>query len=401
MISPEVPQKTGSTDTSTAPRRFKRLKLILLLGAIGFISIAILGLASRSATTKRFHKVAVAAAQFNVQVVSPEKSPASVELQLPGQTHAYYEAAIYAQTNGYLKKWYYDIGAKVKAGDILGEIDTPEVDQELSQAQATLARAKARLALAASNFHEAQYIFKRKVTTVRDLDTMQSTYLAQRSTVDGDASAVQRLQALENFKFLRAPFDGVVINRSTDIGDLIVSSSGKKLFIVDQQNPLRVYVHVPESFATEVQVGTKADLSFDEFPGRLFPATVVTTSNAVDPTNRTHLVELHVPNPENELWPGAYTEVHFHLETVGRTILIPANTLLFRNGGPAVGVVQSDGKVKIRKVQIGKDLGTQLEIVKGLSPTDQLIVNPSDSLTDGMQVHVVEPNQSSASIAEN
>src|SRR6266404_2327642 len=213
MMSPEVPQKTGSTDTAAAPRRFKRLKLILLLGAIGFICIAILGLTSRSATTKRFHKVAVAAAQFNVQVVSPEKSPASVELHLPGQTHAYYEVAIYAQTNGYLKKWYYDIGAKVKAGDILGEIDTPEVDQELSQAKATLARAKARLDLATTNFHEAQDIFQRKVTTVRDLDTMQSSYLAQRSTVDGDASAVQRLQALENFKFLRAPFDGIVINR--------------------------------------------------------------------------------------------------------------------------------------------------------------------------------------------
>src|SRR6202045_478349 len=401
MMATEVPPKTGRSDPSAAPRRFKLLKLILFLGAIGFISVAVLGLASRTATTQRFQKVADAAAQFNVQVVSPEKSPASVELQLPGQTHAYYEAPIYAQTNGYLKMWYYDIGAKVKAGDILGEIDTPEVDQELSQAKATLARAKAQLTLAAANFHEAQDIFQRKVTTQRDLNTMQSNYLAQKSTVDGDADAVQRLQALENFKFLRSPFDGIVINRSTDIGDLIVSNSGKKLFIVDQQNPLRVYVHVPESFATEVQVGTKADLSFDEFPGRLFAATVVTTSNAVDPTNRTHLVELHVPNPANELWPSAYTEVHFHLDSAGSIILIPANTLLFRNGGPAIGVVKSDGKVEIRKVQIGKDLGTQLEIVKGLSPTDQLIVNPSDSLNDGIQVHVVEPTQNLSSIAEN
>jgi membrane fusion protein, multidrug efflux system len=401
MMSPEVPQKSGGSDTSAAPRRFKWLKLILFLGAIGFICVVVLGLVSRSATTNRFQKVADAAAQFNVQVVSPEKSPSSVELQLPGQTHAYYEAPIYAQTTGYLKMWYHDIGAKVKAGDILGEIDTPEVDQELSQAQATLATAKAQLALATANFHEAQDIFQKKVTSQRDLDTMQATYLAQQSTVKGDADAVQRLQALENFKFLCAPFDGIVINRSTDIGDLIVSGSGKKLFIVDQENPLRVYVHVPESFATEVQVGTKADLSFDEFPGRLFPATVVTTSDAVDPSNRTHLVELHVPNPSNELWPGAYTVVHFHLESAGRTLLIPANTLLFRSGDSAVGVVKSDGKVEIRKVQIVKDLGTRLEIAKRLSPTDQLIVNPSDSLNDGMKVHVVEPNQNSSSIAEN
>jgi RND family efflux transporter MFP subunit len=401
MIATEVQQKAEGTGTSAAPRRFKRLKLVLFLGAIGFICVAVLGLASRSAITQRFQKVADAAAQFNVRVVSPEKSPAAVELQLPGQTHAYYEAAIYAQTNGYLKMWYFDIGAKVKAGDILGEIDTPEVDQELSQAKATLAMANAKLALATANFHEAQLLWQTNVDSKRNFENMQSTYLAQKATVDGDADAVQRLQALENFKFLRAPFDGVVINRSTDIGDLIVSGSGKKLFIVDQENPLRVYVHVPESFAEEVQVGTKADLSFAEFPGPLFPATVVTTSSAVDPTNRTHLVELHVPNPSYELWPGAYTVVHFHLESVGPSLMIPANTLLFRRGSSAVGVVQSNGKVEIRKVQIGKDLGARLEIVKGVSPTDQLIVNPSDSLTDGMKVHVVDSNQNSGSIAEN
>src|ERR1700741_2813056 len=340
MMASEVPQKTGGSDTSAAPRQFKRLKLILFLGAIGLICVAVL-LALRAANTKRFQKVADAATQVDVQVVFPQKPPSSVELQLPGHTYAYYEAPIYAQTSGYLKKWYYDIGAKVKAGDILGEIDTPEVDQELSQAQANLAMAKAQLTLATANFHEAQDLFRRKVTSQRDLETMQSTYLAQKSTVDADADAVQRLQALENFKFLRAPFDGIVVSRSTDIGDLVVSSSSQKLFIVDQENPLRVYVSVPENFAKQVQVGTKADLSLDEFPGRVFPATVVTTSNAVNPTNRTQLVELQVPNPSNELWPGAYTEVHFHLKSIGNTLLIPANTLLFRREGPAVGLVKA------------------------------------------------------------
>jgi len=399
-MAPEVPQKTGSTDTSAAPRRFKRFKLILFLAAISFICVAVL-LALRSANTKRVQKVADAAIQADVQVVFPQKPPASVELQLPGHTYAYYEAPIYAQTSGYLKKWYYDIGAKVKAGDILGEIDTPEVDQELSQAESTLATAKAQLALAADNFNEAKRLWQTNVDSKRDFETMQSDYLAQQSTVDGDTDAVQRLQALENFKFLRAPFDGIVISRSTDIGDLIVSNSGKKLFIVDQENPLRVYASVPENFAKQVQVGAKADLSLDEFPGRLFPATVATTSNAVNPTNRTQLVELQVPNPSNQLWPGAYTEVHFHLDSAGNTLLIPANTLLFRREGPAVGVVKADGKVEISKVQIAKDLGTQLEIVKGLSPTDQIIVNPSDSLSTGMEVHVVEPNHKSGSVAEN
>jgi RND family efflux transporter MFP subunit len=392
-MATEILQKEGGSDTSATPRRFKRLKLILLLGVAGFICILILGLMSRSATTNRFQAVANAAAQFNVQVVYPEKSPASFELELPGRTRAYYEAPIFAQTTGYLKVWHDDIGAKVKAGDILGEIETPEVDSELSQAKATLAMAKAQLDLATANFQEANDLFQRKVTTQRDLDTMQSNYLALKSTVDGDAAAVQRLQALEDFKFLRAPFDGIVINRSTDVGDLIISGSGKELFIVDQEDPLRVYIHVPENFAREVQVGTKAYLSFAEFPGRLFLATVVTTSNAVDPNNRTHLVELNVPNPGNELWPGAYTVVDFHIDSAGSTLQIPANTLLFRNGAAAVGVVGADGKVEIRKVQIGKDLGTRLQIVKGVSATDRLIVNPSDSLNQGMEVHVVGVHQ--------
>jgi membrane fusion protein, multidrug efflux system len=399
MMATEVPPETGGSDPSAAPRRFKRLKLILFLGVIGLLCVAVL-LAWRAAKAKRFQKVADPATQVDVQVVFPQKPPSWVELQLPGHTYAYYEAPIYAQTTGYLKKWYFDIGAKVKAGDILGEIDTPEVDQELSQAQATLATAKAQLALAEANFHQAQELFQRQVTSQRDLETMQSTYLAQKATVNADADAVQRLQALENFKFLRAPFDGIVVSRSTDVGDLVVSSSGQKLFIVDQENPLRVYVSVPENFAKQVQLGTKADLSLDEFPGRLFPATVVTTSDAVNPTNRTQLVELQVPNPSYELWPGAYTEVHFHLHSVGNTLFIPANTELFQHEGPTVGVVEADGKVELRKVQISQDLGTQLEIVKGLSPTDRIIVNPSDSLSTGMVVHVVEPNQKSGSMAE-
>ena len=396
MKTPNIPEKAGSTDTSAAPRRFKWLKLLLFLGAIGLVSVAIF-LASRTATTKRLQKVTSETIPADVQVVFPQKPPASVELQLPGHTYSYYEAPICAQTSGYLKKWYYDIGAKVKAGDILGEIDTPEVDQELSQAEATLATGKAKLTLAATNFDEAKRLWQTNVDSKRDFETMQADYLAQQSTVNADTYAVQRLQALENFKFLRAPFDGIVTSRSTDIGDY-VSGSGQKLFIVDQENPLRVYVCVPENFAKQVQVGTKADLSLDEFPGRLFPATVVTTANAVNPTNRTELVELQVPNPSFALWPGAYTEVHFRLKSAGNTLFIPANALLFRREGPAVGVVQSDGNVKICQVHIGEDLGTQLEIINGLSPTDQIIVNPSDSLSTGMKVHVVEPG--TPSVAE-
>ena len=397
----KVQPNNEPTQTSAASRKFKRLKLILLLAAIGFACVIVLGLTSRASNTKAFQQVSNDAAQLRVQVVFPQKSAASLELQLPGQTQAFYQAPIFAQTNGYLKAWKYDIGAKVKAGDILGEIDTPEVDQQLSQAQANLAQAKAQLDLAAVTFRRFQDLVERKVVALQDFDTQHSNYLAQEATVNSDAAAVRRLEALEDFKLLRAPFDGVVTSRNTDIGALINSGSGNALFRVAQVNPLRVYVSVPENFGKEVHVGTDADLSFDEFPGRHFPATVVTTSSAIDPTTRTLLTELQVPNRSNELWPGAYTVVHFHLTSTGKSLLIPANTLLFRAEGPAVGVVGADGKVEIRMVQIGTDLGAQLEIVNGLSPTDQIIINPSDSLSDGMQVHIHKPNISSSSVAHN
>ena len=401
MIESKVQPNNEPTQTSTASRKFKRLKLILLLAAIGFACVIVLGLTSRAANTKAFQQVSNHAAQLRVQVVFPQKSPASLELQLPGQTQAFYQAPIFAQTNGYLKNWKYDIGAKVKAGDILGEIDTPEVDQQLCQAQANLAQAKAQLDLAAVTFRRWRDLVERKVVAWQDYDTQHSNYLAQQATVNSDAAVVRRLEALEDFKLLRAPFDGVVTSRNTDIGALINSGSGEALFRVAQVNPLRVYVSVPENFGKEVHVGTDADLTFDEFPGRHFPATVVTTSSAIDPTTRTLLTELQVPNHANELWPGAYTVVHFHLTSGGNSLLIPANTLLFRAEGPAVGVVGPSGKVEIRMVQIGTDLGTELEIVDGLSPTDQLIVNPSDSLNDGMQVYIHKTNLSSRSVAHD
>jgi RND family efflux transporter MFP subunit len=401
MNASEIPQETKRLGTSTPSRRFKRLKLVLALAAIAFICFGALGLKLRGANTKEFQRVSEDAAQIGVQVVLPQKSPASLELQLPGQTQAFYQAPIFAQTNGYLKTWNYDIGAKVKAGDILGAIDTPEVDQQLRQAQANLAQAKAQLDLAAVTFRRFQDLVERKVIAQQDFDTQQANYLAQEATVNSVAAAVRQLEALEDFKLLRAPFDGVVTNRNTDIGALINSGSGNALFRVAQVNLLRVYVSVPENFGKEIHVGTDADLSFDEFPGRRFPASVVTTSSAIDPTTRTLLTELQVPNRSNELWPGAYTVVHFHLMSTGKSLLVPANTLLFRAEGPAVGVVRARGKVEIRMVQIGTDLGTQLEIENGLSPTDEIIVNPSDSLSDGMQVHIYGPNLKSTSVAHN
>ena len=401
MMASDFSRQTESAGISAIPSRFKRLKLILVLAVVGFVCVAALGLKSRAARTKEFQGVSKDAAQIRVQVVFPQEAPGSLELQLPGQTQSYYQAPILAQTNGYLKKWYYDIGSKVKAGDIMGEIETPEVDQQLRQAEANLVQAKAQLDLSTVTFQRFKDLLQRNVVAQQDFDTQRANYLAQQATVNGDHAAVRRLQALEDFKLLRAPFDGIVTSRNTDIGALITSGSANPLFTVAQVDPLRVYVSVPENFGREVQIGTTADLSFDEFPGRLFPAKVVATSGAIDPSTRTLLTELEVPNPSNELWPGAYTIAQFNLQSGGNSLSIPANTLLFRAGGPSVGVVRDDGKVEIRRVQIGKDLGAQLEIVKGLSSTDQLIVNPSDSLSDGMEVHIEKPDLNSSSVAQN
>jgi RND family efflux transporter MFP subunit len=401
MMASDFSRQTESAGISAIPSRFKRLKLVLVLAVIGFVCVATLGLKSRAARTEEFQRVSKDAAQIRVQVVSPQEAPGSLELQLPGQTQSYYQAPILAQTNGYLKKWYYDIGTKVKAGDIMGEIDTPEVDQRLRQAEANLVQAKAQLDLSTVTFQRFKDLLQRNVVAQQDFDTQRANYLAQQATVNADHAAVRRLQALEDFKLLRAPFDGILTSRNTDIGALITSGSANPLFTVAQVDPLRVYVSVPENFGREVQIGNTADLSFDEFPGRLFPAKVVATSGAIDPSTRTLLTELEVPNPSNELWPGAYTIAHFHLQSSGNSLSIPANTLLFRAGGPSVGVVRDDGKVEIRKVQIGKDLGAQLEIVKGLSSTDQLIVNPSDSLSDGMEVQIEKPGLESSSVAQN
>jgi RND family efflux transporter MFP subunit len=406
MTESDVPQKIERAEASAAPRQFKHLKLTLVLTTIGFVCIMLLGLAARAGDTKRFRQVSKESAQIRVQVVFPKKAPASIDLQLPGQTEAFYQAPIYAQTNGYLKDWCYDIGAKVKAGDILGEIETPEVDQQLREAKDDLTQAKAQLDLSDVTYRRYQDLYQRQVISAEDFDTQHANYLSQKATVEADSAAIRKLQALENFKLLRAPFDGIVTARNTDIGALISPQDFKRnsgyadaLFVVAQVNPLRVYVSVPEKFSDEVHVGTEADLSFDELPGRHFPAKVVTTSGAIDPTTRTLLTELEVPNPSNELLPGAYTVVHLHLTSTGKSLLIPANTLLFRKEGPAVGVVRAGGKVEIRKVKIGTDLGTQLEIVNGLSSSDRLIVNPSDSLSNGIEVHIVKPNLDSSSIA--
>jgi RND family efflux transporter MFP subunit len=331
---------------------------------------------------------------MTVTVVHPQKASITIPV-LPGQTEAYTDAPIFAQTSGYLKTWYYDIGAKVKAGAVLAEIDTPEVDQELAQAQAQIKVAQAALNLAEVTWRRNQDLFNRRVVAAQDYDTATDTYRENQAQVMADQANINQLEALEGFKIVTAPFTGIVTARNTDIGDYIPSGSGTQLFAMQRTSPLRVYVNVPQIYAQMVKIGTEGDLTLDEFPGRKFVGHVTNTARAIDPTSRTLLTELQVPNETGELFPGAYALVTLQVTDNTGILTIPANALIFQREGTTVGVVGADGKVEIRKIIINLNLGVKLEISQGLSVTDQVILNPSDSLTDGMTVKILNQNQTS------
>ena len=386
-------QKKESTPAQgpTAPQRRRGARLIffLFITAVCFAALAVYGVFNRSASTAKLEQQAnQAASEQTVSVVKPERLAATVSLELPGQTQAYIQAPVFAQTSGYLKKWYFDIGAQVKAGDVLAEIDTPQVDQQLNQAKATLKQAQASLDLSRVTYQRDQDLLQRRVIAQQDFDTATSDLGVKQATVNADEAAVLSLQALEDFKIVKAPFDGIVTARNTDIGALVNSGSGNPLFVLAQVKPLRVYINVPENMAQDVTVGANADLRFNEFPGKEFSGKVVRTSGAIDPNSRTLLTEVDVPNDSGELFPGAYTQVRLVTGSNNRSVVIPANTLLFRSEGAAVGVVNQNNMVELKKVKIGRDLGTQLEITQGLTLDDRVIINPSDSLAAGQKVKV-------------
>jgi RND family efflux transporter MFP subunit len=387
-------QKQDSSPAQGSPgakraRKSGWLIFVLLTGVASLAVLAVYGVMTRSAATEKLEQQAnQAASELTVTVVKPARLPAAISLELPGQTQAYIQAPVFAQTSGYLKKWYFDIGAQVKAGDILAEIDTPQVDQQLNQAKATLKEAQAALDLSRVTYQRDQDLLQRRVIAQQDFDTASSDLGVKQATVNADQAAVMSLQALEDFKIVKAPFDGIVTARNTDIGALVNSGSGNPLFTVAQVKPLRVYINVPENMAQDVAVGATAELTFNEFPGKEFSGKVVRTAGAIDPNSRTLLTEVDVPNETGELFPGAYTQVRLVTGADNRSVLVPANTLLFRSEGAAVGVVDQNNVVELKKIKIGRDLGNQLEVTQGVNIDDRVIVNPSDSLAAGQKVKV-------------
>src|ERR1700736_2122733 len=381
------------TEKSVARKPKKqRKRFLFLVGGVVFIALAFLGIQMRSSRTRAVEPVSHDT-KMEVSVVHPEKVSTTTSVELPGQTQAYTDAPIFAQTSGYLKAWYFDIGAKVKAGDVLAEIDTPEVDQELAQAQAQLKVAQSALNLSQATFQRQQNLFNRKIIAGEDFDTAADTNHENQATVIADQANVNQLEALEAFKTIKAPFDGILTARDIDIGAYVAAGSGAQLFRVARISPLRVYINVPQAVAQLVKPGAEGDLSLSGFPGRTFPGQVTNTAVAIDPVSRALLTELQIPNESGELFPGAYAQVTLKLTGETGFYTIPANALLFRAEGAAVGVVHPDGKVEIRKITVNLNQGDTLQISGGLSETDQVIVNPSDSLADGMMVNVLRPKQ--------
>jgi RND family efflux transporter MFP subunit len=371
--------------------RKQLLGLVIALIAIAALLVSGIWSRVRARTILRAETTQVAAPA--VSVVSPKQTAPTEEIILPGNVQPFITAPIYARTNGYLRKWYFDIGAHVKQGQLLALIETPEVDQQLEQSLSNLNTAKANLALAEITKNRYQGLLRSNAVSLQDADNAVGTYNANKAIVEANQANVKQLQALQSFEKIYAPFDGIVTARNTDIGDLINSGSsgGVKtdLFHISQPGKLRVYVNVPEEYSQGVKVGMTADLSLAEFPGRRFQGKLVRTADAINMTTRTLLIEIDVNNPAGELLTGSYAEVHLQVPEQKSTYLLPVNTLIFRSEGLRVGIVK-DGKAMLSAVTPGHDFGNQIEIVSGLKADDQVIVNPPDSIVSGQQVQIVQ-----------
>jgi len=321
-----------------------------------------------------------------VTVVSPMPGKAATGLLLPAEVKPWTEASIYARASGYLKRWHADLGACVKTGQLLAEIETPELDQELDIARHEQAQVEAALALAkATNERFAEAVTRRAVS-VQEHDEKQSDVAVKTATLKAACANVRRLENLTSFGRVIAPFDGVITARDIDVGDLIVP--GRRLFRLAQTEKLRIYVRVPQTHALDIAPGRSAELLVPEMPGRAFAIKVARFAGAIEADSRTLLVELEVDNARGEILAGSFAQVRFADINASALLVLPGNTLLFRAEGPQVGIVRPDGRVELRSVKLGRDWGQTVEVLAGVSPADRVILNPSDSLTDGATVRI-------------
>ena len=396
----DQPVRSTETDAqhAAANSRAKTARTLARGGGVAAalaVIVVVWSAVSAYSAAARLKEATEAQSIVTVATVNPQPLSGIADLILPGNLQANYEAPIYARTSGYLKRWLVDIGTPVKAGQLLGEIESPEVESQLRQAQADLVTAQANQKIASLTAERWRNLRASDSVSKQEADEKISLAASNDAQVQAARANVQRLRELSGFQKITAPFDGVVTARNTDIGQLIAAgnNTGPELFRVADMRRLRLYVRVPQTYAAMMKPGLTAELIFPDRPGKLYTGKLDSTSSAIDQASRTLLAQLSVENRNNELLPGAYTEVHFKLPegATSEAYKVPANVLLFRGDGMKVATVDGKGQVVLKPVTIGRDYGSDIEIVQGLAADDKVILSPPDSLTDGVNVHVAPP----------
>ena len=384
-----------------APRERRRSSLFVVLVVIVIVLLVAGGftLLQRRSQYEALAKNTETLAIPTVSVVHPIAEADSEDLVLPSTLQAYVESPIYARTNGYLKKWYHDIGSRVRQGELLADIDTPEIAQQLEQSRAELGTAQANQNLSQITASRYQGLLQSDSVSKQEADNATGDLAAKRANTQSAEANVRRLQELESFRHIYAPFSGVITRRNVDIGNLINAGNGgsaQQLFSLAQTDPIRVFVNVPENYAPSIRKGLGAYLELAQYPGQKFHGEVVRTADAIDLTTRTLLTEVDVPNKSGQLLPGGYAQVHLEVKVTGARLQVPVNALLFRSEGLRAVVVDENHKTHLQPLTIGRDYGTALEVLQGLKPTDWIVINPADSLDDGVQVNVKQIAQNAA-----
>jgi RND family efflux transporter MFP subunit len=393
--SKNQPRDRGAAEEHPRSRLFVVLVIlvVLLLVAGGFT------LLSRRSQYQALAKETEIRAIPTVSVVHPIAAADAEDLVLPSTMQAYVESPIYARTNGYLRKWYHDIGTRVRQGELLADIDTPEVDQQLAQSRAELGTAEANQNLSQITSTRYEGLLKSDSVSKQEADNAAGDLAAKRASTQSAEANVRRLQETESFKHIYAPFSGVITRRNVDLGHLINAGNGgsaQELFALAQTDPIRVFVNVPEVSAPAIHAGLEAYLELQQFPGQKFYGKVARTADSIDLNTRTLLTEVDVPNKTGQLLPGGYAQVHLEVKVAGARLNVPVNALLFRSEGLRAVVVDENHKTHLQPLTIGRDYGTSLEVVQGLKPTDWIVINPADSLDEGVQVNVKQMAQNPA-----
>jgi RND family efflux transporter MFP subunit len=400
LVDEKVRQTDGSRADPSGPKPVHGL-LILVVALVIVAAIVIAGVVPRLRAKAEVRTETDNLAVPAVNVIHPKRGSPQQEIVLPGNIQAFIDAPIYARTNGYLQSWYFDIGARVRKGQLLAIIDTPEVDQQLQQARADLNTAQANLRLSEITNNRYDGLKNTDSVAQQDVDNAHGDYAAKKAIVDSAAYNVKRLEDLQSFTKIYAPFDGVITVRNTDIGQLIDSGSAggpaKELFHVAATRTLRVFINVPQQYSVAAKPGLSADLTLAQFPGRKFRGKLVRTANAIDLASRTLLVEVDVDNITGELLPGAFTEVHLKIPADIPTFILPVNTLIFRAQGLQVAAVENNNTAKLVSIALGRDFGAEVEVVSGLTGQESIIASPPDSIIDGEQVRIAQPNQQGGS----